>query len=150
MEFFFDELVINGRHQTTGRLAVVPINGNGDITMRMKNVTMIASARIERINGNFLNLDNFVVAMRVEDASARFTGFGPLDDTVSNVVSASLVAIINAGDGSLIANIFQRTINLFVNQIRIIDIINAILGRSSDIINHIEEIESPEMALNCT
>jgi hypothetical protein len=123
MDLFFDELEVFGEHRTTARLAVVPINGRGDVSIKMFNMSVQTTAKIEIINGNFLNLDNFKIKLLVDDASARFTGFGALDDVVSAAVTSALVAIINASDGALLADRFEEAINLVLNQVRISDII---------------------------
>lgn len=129
---YFDELVIVGNHRTTARISVLPINGRGDVTMRFSNVTMSVRATLAVGNGGSLNLDDFHVALQVEDASAAFTGFGVLDDVVSSAVTSSLTALINLGDGELIARIIEVTLNTFLNQVNLRDIILSIIGGLSD------------------
>jgi hypothetical protein len=132
MDLFFDELEVFGDHQTTARLAVVPINGRGDVSIRMFNMRVQSTAKLELINGNFLNLDNFKLRLQVEDAIARFTGFGALDDVVSSAVTSALVAIINASEGAILAERFEEAINLVLNQVRISDIIAAVIDRRAN------------------
>lgn len=125
---YFDELVIVGNHRTTARISVLPISGSGDVTMNFSNVTMSVNAALAIGNGGSLNLDDIKVALQVEDASAAFTGFGVLNDVVSSAVTSSLTALINLDDGELISRIIEETVNTFLNQVNLRDIILSIIG----------------------
>lgn len=147
--FFFDQLVITGNHRTEARLAIIPINGAGDITITFRNVTLSAKAAFALIKGDHLHFNDFYVKMHVEQADATFTGFGVFDDIVSAAVSSSLTAIINLNDGDLIANVIETTVNALLNEIRLRDIILSIVGGLTDEIfdekNFVDEIEKTEV-----
>lgn len=151
---FFDELVIVGNHRTTARITVIPVNGAGDVTMRFRNVTFSAKASLSLINGDHLNFNDFKVRLRVEDADAALTGFGILNDVVSNAITSSLTAIINLNNGELLGRIIEGTVNTFLNRVRLRDVILSIVGRSNEddngfaeasTANEVDEIEIEQL-----
>lgn len=92
--------------------------------------------------------------LRVEDADATLTGFGILNDVVSNAITSSLTAIINLNNGELLGRIIEGTVNTFLNRVRLRDVILSIVGRSNEddngfaeasTANEVDEIEIEQL-----
>lgn len=135
-EFFFKELTIEGTHTTRARLAILPISGQGPVTMVFRNVTVQGSFAMNTIEGGYLNLKEIVFATKIESSNVRIQGFGNiLDNTVSLLLSNSLPGVINEGSDKINESINSRFLpraNEFLNQYTLIDLLLAIVSRNLD------------------
>jgi hypothetical protein len=135
-EFFFKELTIEGNHSTRANLAILPISGQGPVTMTFKNVTVRGVFEMNTIDGGYLNLKQILFSSKVESCDVSIRGFGNfIDNAVSALLSTSLPELINeSSDGinQLINDRFLPRANELLNQYRLIDVLLAVIGLSLD------------------
>jgi hypothetical protein len=145
-EFFFKELKIEGNHSTRANLAILPISGQGPVTMAFKDVTVRGVFEMNTINGGYLNLRQILFSTKVDSCDVSIRGFGNfLDNTLSALLSTSLPELINEGsDGinEIINNRFLPRANELLNQYRLIDILLAIIAQNFDsgLTSHVETV----------
>lgn len=135
-EFNFDELVIEGSHVTRANLAILPISGQGPVSMVFKNVTLKGVFAMNTINGGYLNLKEIVLSAKVESCDVTIRGFGNfIDGTVSSLLSSALPGLINESSDGINESINDRFLpraNELLNQFRLIDLLLAIITRNLD------------------
>lgn len=131
--FSFRQLVIDGRHSTHARLAGLPINGDGTISMVFNDVSVRGKFDIGTITGRFLNLNQAELHVNVGTVNANLRGFGIfLDPSINLLLSAGLPTFINEGEqriNEIVAETFIPAINEVLNQYRVLDLIIAIITR---------------------
>lgn len=133
-DFVFKKLVIEGQHLTRANLIILPVSGEGPISMAFNDVRVNGTVEISTINGGYLNLKQMIISTQVGSVNATLQGFGTfLDGTISTLISNSLPDLINESSdkiNDLIAESFLPVANEFLNQYRLIDAVLAVIRRT--------------------
>lgn len=130
-DVIFKQLVIEGQHSTRANLVILPVAGEGPITMAFNDFRINGTFEMNTINGGYLNLKQINFNVNVGSCIANLRGFGIfLDGTISSLLSNSLPTIINESSdriNELVTDSFLPEVNEYLNQYRLIDIVLALI-----------------------
>lgn len=130
-------LSIIGTHSTSAQLIGIqaPVNGNGNINMNVNNVQIVATAQLRNLPNGNLNMVHLVSTVRVTSVAAQLTGFGPLDGTISRLISAAAPGIVNDNQDRIneeVQRILVPGINRFLNNHNINSLVNLMASRTQN------------------
>ena len=135
-QFYFNELKIKGNHSTQANLVILPIAGEGTVDMIFRDVRVSGSVEVNTLDGGYLNLSKLSLNSTIGSTEVEMRGFGNfLDNTLSSLLSTSLPSLINESSEAINDSINERLLpkaNKLFNQYRLIDILLAIITRSSN------------------
>lgn len=96
----FDNLTIDGYHETSTKIGLINYQGKGALKLSLINVDVLLEVEVGVISGNSLNLDTFNLDIHVEKVAAHLQGFGSsgIDTLVSSVIGEVVKVAINTGE----------------------------------------------------
>lgn len=123
----FEEIRIDGQHETTAKLGSIHYDGKGDAQIIFKGLNVTAAVTLGIKEANQLNLDDVTVNIKVDHVETHLTGFGIdiINKAVSALINEPLKLFVNAGN-TLFELFFiplRPAVNAALNQVTLPDFI---------------------------
>ncbi|XP_037040636.1 uncharacterized protein LOC119077509 [Bradysia coprophila] len=132
ISMYFDQLTIDGNHETKTKLGLINYQGSGDAEITFTGVSVTVEILLGVKGENQLNLDEFNFDIHVEKVVTHLTGFGldAIDKAISAGLNETLRLAVNVGDvffEALFAA-FVYPVNAFLNRITLPQLIADIIA----------------------